>query len=175
MSLDFCTIYGPMIPCIFCSKLIINQPSGIRSWIQRLVVCGRRRALGLGSIPFVSLAEAREKAIANRKVAREGGDPVADKRRGRGMPTFAEAAERPPSRISGRGAILPVAGALTVLPLLSSSPLLRADRRRPATPALGAHYGTLLTNDQPVAEGRLTKAPPLGREGRTPRVASRPS
>ena len=55
-----------------------------------------------------------------------------------------------------RGAVLPVAGALTVLPLLS---FLRADRRRPATPAPGAHYGALLTKHQPVAEGRLTKAP----------------
>ena len=72
---------------------LLVQPSGTRSWIQRLVVRGRRRELGLGSIPLVLLAEAREKAIANRKVAREGGDPLADKRRVRAMPTFAEAAE----------------------------------------------------------------------------------
>ena len=49
------------------------QPSGTRSWIQRLVVRGRRRELGLGSVALVSLAEAREKALANRKLAREGG------------------------------------------------------------------------------------------------------
>ena len=73
---------------------LLVQPSGIRSWIQRLVVRRRRRELGLGSIPLVPLAEAREKAIANRKIAREGGDPVADKRCGRAMPTFTEAAER---------------------------------------------------------------------------------
>ena len=42
----------------------------------------------------MSLAEARDKAIANRKVAREGGDPLADKCRVRAMPTFAEVAER---------------------------------------------------------------------------------
>ena len=34
----------------------------------------------------------REKAGANRKLAREGGDPLADKRRLQSMPTFAEAA-----------------------------------------------------------------------------------
>ena len=70
------------------------QPSGTRSWIQRLVVRGRRRELGLGSVALVSLAEAREKALANRKLAREGGDPLAEKRRAQGIPSFAEAAAR---------------------------------------------------------------------------------
>ena len=70
------------------------QPSGARSWIQRLVIRGRRRDCGLGSVALVSLAEAREKARANRKLAREGGDPLAEKRRARGVPSFAEAAAR---------------------------------------------------------------------------------
>ena len=42
------------------------QPSGTRSWIQRLLVRRRRRELGLGSVALVPLAEAREKALANR-------------------------------------------------------------------------------------------------------------
>ena len=70
------------------------QPSGTRSWIQRLVIRGRRCELGLGAVALVSLAEARERALANRKVAREGGDPLADKRRVQGMLTFADAAAR---------------------------------------------------------------------------------
>ena len=70
------------------------QPSGTRSWIQRLLVRGRRRELGLGSVALVPLAEAREKALANRKLARRGGDPLAEKRRAEGIPTFAEAALR---------------------------------------------------------------------------------
>ncbi len=70
------------------------QPSGTRSWIQRLLIRGRRRELGLGSVALVSLAEAREKALANRKLARTGGDPLAEKRRAEGIPTFAEAAMR---------------------------------------------------------------------------------
>lgn len=70
------------------------QPSGTRSWIQRLVIRGRRRELGLGSVALVPLAEAREKALVNRKLAREGGDPLADKRRAEGIPTFAQAASR---------------------------------------------------------------------------------
>ena len=70
------------------------QPSGTRSWIQRLLVRGRRRELGLGSAGLVPLAEAREKALVNRKLARQGGDPLAEKRRSQGIPTFAEAAAR---------------------------------------------------------------------------------
>ena len=70
------------------------QPGGTRSWIQRLLVRGRRRELGLGSLALVPLAEAREKALVNRKLARQGGDPLAEKRRSQGIPTFAEAATR---------------------------------------------------------------------------------
>ena len=68
------------------------QRTGTRSWIQRLVIRGRKHELGLGSIHLVTLAEAREQARANRKLARAGGDPLADKRRTHGVPTFAEAA-----------------------------------------------------------------------------------
>ena len=70
------------------------QPSGTRSWIQRLVVRGRRRELGLGAVALVSLAEARELALANRRLARSGGDPLTEKRRVQQMPTFADAARR---------------------------------------------------------------------------------
>ena len=67
-------------------------PSGARRWVQRLTVRGRPRTLGLGSLALVSLAEARGRALANRKVARSGGDPVADGRPS--VPTFREAADR---------------------------------------------------------------------------------
>ena len=70
------------------------QPSGTRSWVQRLVIRGRRRELGLGAATLVPLAKAREQALANRMLARSGGDPLADKRRVQGVPTFAEAARR---------------------------------------------------------------------------------
>ena len=70
------------------------QPTGTRSWVQRVVIRGRRRELGLGAAGLVSLAEARELALANRKLARSGGDPLSEKRRAEGVPTFAEAAER---------------------------------------------------------------------------------
>ena len=69
------------------------QPSGTRSWVQRLVIRGRRREMGLGGFPLVSLQEARAEALANRKLARAGGDPRAERRRARNL-TFADAAER---------------------------------------------------------------------------------
>ncbi len=71
---------------------LIVEPAGSKRWIQRLTIRGRRTDLGLGGYPLVSLSEARDKAFTNRKVARSGGDPRAEKRR-EAMPTFAEAAE----------------------------------------------------------------------------------
>ena len=53
------------------------QPTGTRSWIQRLVIRGRRRELGPGAAALVSLADARALARANRKLARSGGEPPA--------------------------------------------------------------------------------------------------
>ena len=73
---------------------LVVQPTGTRSWVQRLVIRGRKRELGLGSTALVSLAEARDRALSNRKLARSGGDPLAEKRRAEGMPTFADAAAR---------------------------------------------------------------------------------
>ena len=70
------------------------RPSGSRGWIQRLTIRGRRTELGLGGFPLVSLKEAREKAFANRKLARDGGDLLAEKRRAESMPNFAEAARQ---------------------------------------------------------------------------------
>ena len=64
------------------------RDSGSRSWVQRLMVHGRRIDIGLGSAELVSLADARRIAADNRAVARTGGDP----RRARAV-TFAEAQE----------------------------------------------------------------------------------
>ncbi len=56
-------------------------PGGSQSWIQRLTIKGKRRDLGLRGYPLVTLAEAREAAYANRRLARRGDDPVTDIRR----------------------------------------------------------------------------------------------
>ena len=73
---------------------LVVKPTGTRSWIQRIAIRGRRRDIGLGSVRLVPLAEAREKALANRKLARDGGDPLADRRRAKRIPLFAAAAQR---------------------------------------------------------------------------------
>ncbi|CAH1694890.1 hypothetical protein CHELA1G11_21703 [Hyphomicrobiales bacterium] len=59
---------------------LIVDPSGARRWVLRVVVQGRRRDIGLGGASLVTLAEAREKALTYRKIARAGGDPLADGR-----------------------------------------------------------------------------------------------
>lgn len=74
---------------------LIVDPSGAKRWMLRTVVQGRRRDIGLGGTSLVPLAEAREKALSYRKCAREGGDPLAEKRRVEAKaPTFSEAARR---------------------------------------------------------------------------------
>ncbi len=70
------------------------DPSGARRWVQRLVIRGRSRGLGLGSYALVSLAQARRKALANRKLARRGGDPLGGNRASEGVPTFENAARK---------------------------------------------------------------------------------
>ena len=68
--------------------------AGTKQWVQRLRIRGKRRELGLGGYPLVTLAMAREAALANRRAVHAGGDPLAEKRRARGVPTFAEAARK---------------------------------------------------------------------------------
>jgi len=67
------------------------QPSGSKAWIWRGTVNGRRRDLGLGRYPYVSLAQARQQAFEYRKAAHEGLDPTS--LRDGAVPTFATATE----------------------------------------------------------------------------------
>ncbi|MCY4550605.1 MAG: tyrosine-type recombinase/integrase [Defluviicoccus sp.] len=76
------------------ATLYLNvAPGGAKSWVQRLTIDGKRCDLGLGGWPLVSLADAREKAFENRKLARTGGDPLAEKRKEK-MPNFRVAAQK---------------------------------------------------------------------------------
>ena len=64
-----------------------------KSFVQRLTVRGKRVDIGLGTVRWgaTTITEARRRAIANYRIARDGGDP----RRGAGpeVPTFAEGIE----------------------------------------------------------------------------------
>ncbi len=66
-------------------------PGGSKSWIQRVIIKGRRHDIGLGGYPVVSLADARDKAFENRRLIQRGGDPLAEKRKA-DVPTFRQAA-----------------------------------------------------------------------------------
>jgi integrase len=54
--------------------------NGSRSWTLRYRIGGRRRYLGLGALPSVSLADARERAAAARLILQDGRDPIEVKR-----------------------------------------------------------------------------------------------
>jgi len=71
--------------------LVIGRRGG-KSWVLRTMIQGKRRDVGLGGVSWISLAEAREKAREARKIAREGGDPIAARKALVACPTFSEAA-----------------------------------------------------------------------------------
>ena len=72
--------------------LILRVSStGSKQWIWRGTVRGKRRDLGLGGYPYVTLAEARQAAYEAKKLSRSGGDPAA--LRTRDVPTFKEAVD----------------------------------------------------------------------------------
>jgi integrase len=61
-----------------CRGLYLRvAPTGARNWILRYQVNGRRRDMGLGGLPDVSLADARERAGDLRKLIRQKVDPLA--------------------------------------------------------------------------------------------------
>jgi integrase len=74
--------------------------SGARRWVLRFTWHGRRREMGLGGFPDVSLSDAREKASEARKLVRAGVDPVAAGKRERTVPTFGELADAVMASIS---------------------------------------------------------------------------
>ena len=76
----------------FGLSLLVRETANDRwskTWAQRLRVNGKPVNIGLGSFPVVTLAEAREKALENRRAVAQGRDP-----RGGGIPDFETAAEK---------------------------------------------------------------------------------
>jgi integrase len=57
-----------------------RPPSTSRTWILRVQVDGRRRDMGLGGYPAVSLAQAHEVARSKRQLVRDGIDPIQQRR-----------------------------------------------------------------------------------------------
>ena len=66
-------------------------PSGSKSWVLRIVIDGKRRDIGLGAFPLVTLAKAREKALDLRRQVADGRNPRLERNKP-SIPTFREAA-----------------------------------------------------------------------------------
>lgn len=73
---------------------LVVRSSGAKSWVCRVQKNGRRRDFGLGSALKVSLASARERARELRSWVELGLDPVFERKKALGIPTFREAAAK---------------------------------------------------------------------------------
>jgi len=63
--------------------MLFVRETGAKSWVLRMNIGGRRREIGLGGYPDVSLTMAREKAREIREMASNGVDPVAEREKRR--------------------------------------------------------------------------------------------
>jgi integrase len=81
---------------------LVVKPGGGRAWVFMWKIAGKRREMGLGRWPDVSLSDARELADAARRQVAKGIDPIehrreeAERRAAKplGRPTFGEVADR---------------------------------------------------------------------------------
>jgi integrase len=74
-------------------QFVITAP-GRGKWVYRYSMAYKAHEMGLGDYPTVALTEAREKALEARRLARNGVDPLAEKRKATvTTPTFAEFAK----------------------------------------------------------------------------------
>ena len=60
--------------------LLVVKPSGARSWMIRTMVGEKRKSIGLGAYPEVSLSIAHEKARVVKALIEKGIDPIAEKK-----------------------------------------------------------------------------------------------
>lgn len=73
--------------------LLVGKRGG-KSWILRIQKDGRRRDIGLGGASKVSLKLARERAAQVRSQIEAGIDPIAERQKAAGIPSFREAAKK---------------------------------------------------------------------------------
>jgi len=73
---------------------LIVSSEGTRKWVLRFTWRGKAREMGLGTPTTVSLADARERAAHARRMVAQGIDPIHDRKRTGGVPTFGEMADQ---------------------------------------------------------------------------------
>ena len=72
---------------------LVVAETGARKWVLRFTWRGRAKEMGLGSAASVPLADAREKAASARRSIAQGLNPIEERKRDRGIPTFGEMAD----------------------------------------------------------------------------------
>jgi hypothetical protein len=73
---------------------LIVSDTGTRKWVLRFTWRGKAREMGLGSATTVCLADAREKAASARRMIAQDIDPIHERKRTSGVPTFGEMADQ---------------------------------------------------------------------------------
>src|SRR5205807_2092021 len=68
--------------------------SGAKAWVFRYQLGGRRRDMGIGSYPAISLADARQRAVNYRRQRLDGIDPLEARKTQRQAQLVAEARGR---------------------------------------------------------------------------------
>ena len=92
------SVYLPPVTLGSHCRTVLASTGATVGWTRssacsKKLVQGRRRDIGLGGFPAVSLAKAREQASEHREAVAEGRDPVNEKRKpAPRVPTFREAA-----------------------------------------------------------------------------------
>ena len=72
--------------------LIVSE-TGSKKWVLRFTWRGRPKEMGLGSATNVTVADAREKASAARRKIAQGINPIDERKREGGIPSFGEVAD----------------------------------------------------------------------------------
>jgi integrase len=72
--------------------LIVSE-TGSRKWVLRFTWRGKAKEMGLGSAASVPLADARERAACARRKIAMGHNPIDERKRTSGLPTFGEVAD----------------------------------------------------------------------------------
>lgn len=79
-ALEVAKLEKPGYYCDGAGLYLQVSKSGSKSWIMRYTMAGKPCEMGLGSLNAFTLAEARQRATAQRKLLTDGIDPLATKR-----------------------------------------------------------------------------------------------
>src|ERR1700730_9126288 len=79
---------------------LVVSKTGARKWVLRFTFRGKAKEMGLGSTASVPLADAREKATTARRKIAQGLNPIDERKRDSGFPTFDEMADDLPETLA---------------------------------------------------------------------------